>query len=104
MRKHDKKIKKEHIKTDDAFFIIDSPSWRTPGSIDIGSLREILEIPNAKNSSANVFVYKFKDQDNDPTLPPGTTKLDKNLELAVDDNFLYIWIKNRWKRVPLSEF
>ena len=104
MRKHDKKIKKEKIKKekDNTFFVVDSPGWRSPGQLDIGSLRDILDIP--EDSLTNVFAYKFKDQDTDPTLPPGTHKLDKSLELAVDDNFLYVWTKHRWKRIPLTEF
>ena len=103
MRKHDKKIKKEHVqKKGDTFFTVDSPSWRSPRQMDLESLRGVLDIP--KDSSANVVAYKFKDQDTNPTLPPGTHKLDKSLEMAVDDNFLYVWIKNRWKRIPLNEF
>ena len=106
MKKHDKKVKKDNIKKDDAFFIVDSPGWREPAHMDLGSLRDILDIPSiiGTDSSANVFAYRFKDQDTNPTLPPGTHKLDKSLELAVDDNFLYVWVKTRWKRIPLTEF
>jgi len=104
MKKHDKKIKKEHIKMPDTFFVIDSPTWRDPGHMDLGSLQEVLEIPKKFDSSTNVFAYKFKDQDTNPELPPGTHKLDKSLELAADDNFLYVWVKTRWKRIPLTEF
>ena len=102
MKKHDKKIKKEHIqKKDETFFTVDSPSWRNPRQMDLGSLRQVLEIPDGLDSSANVVVYKLKDQDTNPTLPPVTHKIDKSLELAVDDNFLYVWVKNRWKRIWL---
>jgi hypothetical protein len=104
MRKHEKKVKKEHVKKDETFILVDSPTWRDPRNLDIGSLRDILDIPNKLDPSANVFAYKFKDQDTDPEIPPGSHKLDKSLELAADDNYLYVWVKNRWKRIPLTEF
>jgi hypothetical protein len=102
MKKHDKKIKGPMGQN--ISFTVDSPTWREPRHMDIGSLRDILDIPNKVDSSVNIFAYKFKNQDIEPTLPPGSHKLDKSLELAVDDNFLYVWVKHRWKRIPLSEF
>jgi len=104
MKKHDKKVKKEQVKRDNTFILVDSPTWRSPEHLDLESLRDIMEISKGKNSFVNVFAYKFKDQDTEPTLPPGSHKLDKSLELAADDNFLYVWVKNRWKRIPLTEF
>jgi len=109
MRKYDKKIEKQFVNSPDIFFTVDSPSWRNPAMMDISTLCSVLNISDnveefLKDSSTNVFAYEFKDQDVDPTLPPGTSKLDKSLELAVDDNFLYVWIKSRWKRIPLSLF
>lgn len=101
MRKHDKKARKENINKD-AFIIVDSPTWRQPQHMDIGSLCDMLN--NREDSSSNVFVIKFKDQDTNPDLPPDVHKLDNKLELAVDDNFLYVWVKNRWKRISLSSF
>jgi len=99
MKKHSKKVKKEHIKKEETFFEVDSLGWRHPEQMSIGDLGEILDI----DSSSNVISYKFKDQDTNPTLPPDAQKLS-NLDLAADDNFLYVWVKNRWKRIPLSEF
>ena len=101
MRTHDKKIRKDQVKCSDTFITIDSPGWRNPQNLDIDSLRDIL---NISGESSNVFVHEFKDQATDFSLPPGAHKLDKTLELSVDDNFLYVWVKNRWKRIPLTEF
>jgi len=104
MKNHDKKAQKGDIKRNNTFIVVDSPGWRDPQHLDIESLRDIMEIGSGSDSSANVYVYKFKNQDEQPNIPPRSHKLDKNLELAVDNNFLYVWVKNRWKRIPLSEF
>ena len=99
MRKYAKKVQKD---VGNVFIIVDSPSWRQPQHMNIESLCNMLN--EHQDSSANVFVIKFKDQDTNPKLPPDACKLDKKLELAVDDNFLYVWVKNRWKRIPLTKF
>ena len=103
MKKHDKLAKKENI-NESAFILVDSPSWRNPQHLTIKSLSDILNIKIGIDSSANVFIVNFNDQDINPKIPPNTHKLDTKLELAVDNNFLYVWVKNRWKRIPLSSF
>ena len=102
MKNHEKRAKKDDIRRNDTFILIDSPSWRNPQHLDMESLRDILDV--SSDSSSNVYAFKFKNQDTDPRLPPDAKKLEKSIELAVDDNFLYVWVKNRWKRIPLSSF
>ena len=36
-------------------------------------------------------------------LPNDAVKIPK-MYISADDNYLYIWVKNCWKRVPLSDF
>ena len=95
-----KKIKIDKKQNSNVFFTVDSPGWRKPEELDIGSLREMLDV----DTSANVIAYEFKNQDKFPELPPNAHKLEGSLEVAADDNYLYVWIVNRWKRIPLTEF
>lgn len=100
-----KRIKKKKLfEKNDApniFLTVDSPGWRTPEDIDIASLVDYLDIPN--DSSSNVISHEFKQQDKHFEVPPDAKKLTQ-LDLAADNNFLYIWSNNRWKRIPLTEF
>jgi len=70
---------------------------------DKAKYEETLRV-NTSVSSSNIHLVEFENQDTNPALPRHARKLDINLELAIDDNFLYVWIKNRWKRIPLSSF
>jgi len=78
------------------FISVNSPSWRQPSNIDIDALSDLLNI--------NVSAVEFEDQDCSINRPPDTFPIDTNLKLAADKNFLYVWTKDRWKRIPLSEF
>ena len=86
----DKKIKA------DIFIIVDSHSWRKPDEIDIEALGDLLEV--------NVGIVDFIDQDVSINRPPETYPVDTKLHLSADQNFLYVWVKDRWKRIPLAEF
>lgn len=84
------------------FLEVDSPTWREPKYISIRTVLDTmdLEIPE----EPNVKLVTFKDQDTSVHTPPQTYPLDNDLHLSVDENFLYVWINERWKRVPLSNF
>ena len=99
-RKQGKKIILDKNQHPEVFITVDSPGWRKPEQLDIDSLREMLNL----ESTANVTVYEFKNQDKFPELPPNTHKIEANLQIASDDNYLYVWVKGRWKRIPLTEF
>jgi len=42
----------------------------------------------------NISIYKTPKDDLD----------DSKLYLRSDENYLYVWVKNRWKKIPLSEW
>jgi len=98
-RKGNHQISKEHNDAD-MFIHVDSPKWRMPKEISVEDFKKLI---NAK-FDVNVIAYKFKDQDKFPQIPPNTHKLESKIELAVDDNFLYVWVNDRWKRLSLNEF
>jgi hypothetical protein len=100
-----KRLKSVDINTldvDKTFLEVDSQGWREPQYIPLRSVLDAMDltIPPAPN----VKLVTFEDQDISVNRPPNTYGLDHPLHLSVDENFLYVWINERWKRVPLSEF
>jgi len=93
MKKHIRKTKGSDIKKRDTFIEVDSQSWRQPEYLSIEELEKTLD------SSANIRSVSF----NGKYLPPDANHLT-GLEVATDENFLYVWVKTHWKRIPLSEF
>jgi len=81
---------------------IDGVGWRIPQHISIKEIMDFMQLDIPRES--NVKLVTFADQDVSVNRPPDTYLLEKPLNLAVDENFLYVWINKRWKRVPLSEF
>lgn len=100
-----KRLKPININTlnlDTTFLEVDANEWRQPQYIKLRSVLDAMDltIPDAPN----VKLVTFEDQDVSINRPPNTYPLDHSLNLAVDENFLYVWINERWKRVPLTEF
>lgn len=96
------KIDLNSVDINKSYVEIDGIGWRTPSHISVKGIMDFmqLDIPDG----TNVKLVAFVNQDISINTPPNTYPIEKDLQLAVDDNFLYVWIKNRWKRVPLSEF
>jgi|AntAceMinimDraft_10_1070366.scaffolds.fasta_scaffold29554_2 hypothetical protein len=88
-----------------SYIEIDGIGWRSPSHISIKNIMDSmqLDIPDVSNIN-NVKLVTFINQDISINSPPSSYPKKDNLELTVDDNFLYVWVKNRWKRVPLSDF
>jgi len=77
---------------------VDSALWRVPHAVSLQELSEILDNNIEDKNPANVI-----------NLVPDPSALPANLEpistfIAVDENFLYVWVNDKWKRVPLTEF
>lgn len=103
---------------------VDSPNWRRPQGLLIDDLlnyvsdvnnsidQDTLYIdPSTKKISVKSFklkesvsVVSFEDQNININRPPETYAVDTKLHLAIDQNYLYVWSKDKWKRVPLAEF
>lgn len=100
-----KRLKSVDINTldlDKTFLEVDAQSWRETQYIPLRTVLDAMDlsIPDAPN----VRLVTFEDQDVSVNRPPNTYALDHPLNLAVDENFLYVWINERWKRVPISNF
>lgn len=52
----------------------------------------------------SVFGEPFNNQDVSINLPPKNASEVLAMHIAVDDNYLYVWVKNRWKRTLLSNW
>lgn len=89
------------LDTNKSYIEINGVGWRSPSHISIKDIINFmeLEIPD----KCNINLVAFTNQDVSVNTPPGHSS-ENNLQISADDNFLYIWVKNRWKRVPLSSF
>lgn len=131
-------IKGESINKDNTFIELNSPAWRSPGQMSIGSLldhltrldiisvidgstleldvttlklkvnfppaQEIPEFPEIPECKANVFSEPFNDHNRSYYQPPIDASVLSGIHLVTDENYLYIWVGNRWKRTILSEW
>jgi uncharacterized protein YuzE len=84
------------------FISIDSKNWRRPRAVTLDGLSEVLNIKVGEDK--NVTAVEYVHQDDNPEIPPNTIKVDTKTHIAVDDNYLYVWVPslNRWKRMLLS--
>lgn len=55
-------------------------------------------------STPSVFSERFIDQHINYKRPPINAKKVTGMHLMTDNNYLYVWIENRWKRIPLNEY
>ena len=79
---------------------IDGVGWRSPSHISIKGIMDFMQLDIDKET--NVRLVTFTNQD--VSINDNPNPMPNNLQLSMDENFLYIWVKKRWKRVPLSEF
>jgi hypothetical protein len=93
------------------FIAIDSASWRTPNKVSINSLLESIKIdPSSLKLETtyvpeiipNVFSEPYNNQGIYFTSLPQNASELLGMHLAADENYLYVWIGNRWKRTLLS--
>jgi len=91
------------------FIAVDSVSWRTPNKISVQNLLDsviidpcTLKIEVHKHYIApSVFGEPYVNQNiSYNSLPKNASELSA-MHLAVDDNYLYVWSGNRWKRTSL---
>ena len=94
-----------------AFIPVDSVSFRNPGKISlenlfgkinqsIADLQKTIFIANAPS----VYSNDFTDQNIYYYLPPLDLSTLTGMHVVTDGNYLYVWVGNRWKRTPLTEW
>ena len=104
--KYEKEIPNLDIGT--TYLLIDADYWKKPRSISIQNLGGSLNIKINEDLIAdrNVTAVEYNNQDESPELPPNSFKVSTKAHLAIDKDYLYIWIPalNKWKRIILSEW
>lgn len=91
---------------------VDSTHWNKPRGITLKMLGDQLKVVIDESYlkqlkiEQDLIVQAYNNQAIDPIAPPQPDLEVKKTYMAVDDNYLYIWIesKNRWKRVLLSDW
>lgn len=87
---------------------IDYRDWKRPRNLSIENLGGLLSIKINENlfKERNVTSVEYLNQEQNPELPPETYKVNLKTHIAVDDNYLYVWVetKKKWKRCLLSDW
>ena len=98
----------ESISLDGIFIPIDSAAWRKPYIISVERLGNAiqLKIDEEALKTRNVTAVKFENQDLLPERPPESLSITDRTHIAINENFLYVWIPQvkKWKRIPLAEW
>lgn len=90
-------INKDLIDKSQTYVQIDSPRFKQPGYISLDLFEELME------NSNNIKLFEFGNQDTSINKKPDIKSL-KNLDMSVDENYLYIWMNNKWKRIALLDY
>lgn len=91
----------------ETFIKVDSKDFQRPCTISLEVVGKILQISiDDEIFERNVTSVEFEGQDKDPTLPPNTFKISEKTHIAVDENYLYVWVPQleKWKRMLLSDW
>jgi len=83
---------------------IDSDNWKRTSLLSLESLAGHLSIK--VNDNLNVTSVNYVNQGENPELPPNTFRVNTRAHIAIDDNYLYVWVPSlkRWKRIILSSW
>lgn len=97
----------EGLDLNQIFVPLYSRGWRQPQSISLKNFADKIEISVneealSKINPSSVSSVPASDIEIKPTAPPGS-KMIKSY-IAIDENYLYVWVGNRWKRTLLAEW
>lgn len=87
------------------FVPLDTKNWKRPRILSVENLGGVLNIKISEElNERNVTSVEFVNQNEEPELPPNTFKINTRTHIAIDENYMYVWVpsQNRWKRSILS--
>lgn len=90
-------INKDLIDKSQTFIQVESSRLKQPGFISLELFEELMKESN------NINLFEFNNQDASITKNPDIKSL-KNLDLSIDENYLYIWMNTKWKRIALLDY
>lgn len=89
------------------FIKLESADFKRPVAISASDLSKVLlgEV-NVDMARKNVSAVEFNGQDVDPEKKPEDIKVEDQINIAIDNSYLYIWIPTlkRWKRIMLGDW
>jgi hypothetical protein len=97
----------EGVKLSDVNVNVNSKLWRQPRTLTLENLGGLLSIAVSDGlEERNVTSVEYVNQSENPTLPPETFKVNTRTHIAIDENYLYVWVQslNKWKRCLLSNW
>jgi hypothetical protein len=87
---------------------LDSKNWKRPRALTLEVLAGVLNVKVSDEViyERNVTSVEYVNQEGNPEIPPNTFRVNTRTHIAVDDNYLYVWVPslNRWKRLILSSW
>ena len=89
------------------FIQIDSADFRKPISISLERIGNVLQLKVEDDLEIrNVSSVKCLNLENEPNLNPEKIEISPMTNIAVDENYLYIWVEkiSKWKRILLSDW
>jgi hypothetical protein len=125
-----KKISAENLNKSNVFIELNSTEWRQPEIISVEDLltqsgnfqkydisKDIdkktividphtlkIKINDSFTNDSNVFNEPLNSGNINPYNPPRDVSSNIQLHLRSNENYLYVWVGNRWKRVKLEEW
>jgi len=97
----------EELDPINSYVLVDNSGFQAPHVISIENIGKAIQLKIHDDfSKRNVTSFEVSGQEENPTLPPDTFSVASRTQIAVDDNYLYVWIPKlaRWKRLLLSEW
>ena len=120
------KTDQEHIDKSNTYVEVNSESWRAPQHISVEDLlhgisyhihKDIdnvtlkidpsthkLKVDFSSIETPSVHSSSYNNQNRFYNQPPKDCSTLSGMHVVTDGNYLYVWIKPRWKRIPLSEW
>ena len=92
---------------------VDSPNWKRARAASILDIVKVLSLNNSGGTvtvevdkDINVSSVDYVNQFDSPERPPDTLSVNTRAHIAIDDNYLYVWVPalKRWKRSVLTEW
>lgn len=87
----------------DTFISLESEKWRRPKRISLENIAGLLQVKVSEDKEeCSVYGLKIENQEIEPLNPPG--EILQKTYISVDKNYLYVWVENKWKRIPLMDW
>lgn len=104
----DKQHQAEEVDIDTTMVQIDNQSFRQPKIISVAGMAHSLNVQFSKElvKDRNLSILEFDSQEIEPEESPNPEAIVQKTFMAIDENFLYVWIPSlkKWKRIPLSNW